>query len=147
MRCGSSVPPGALIPASQPGRNRVATGGVVRSEGGKAAHGARTRPASAREGLPAARCGLLPRPRGRRLRSLEQGLLKLEKRFRVQGADYYRAHVDGDCLLAFTEMPGIHSNEEIAAMNPGAGAWRAAELDPKGCISLGDDAAVITYEV
>jgi hypothetical protein len=79
--------------------------------------------------------------------ALEQDLLQLEKGFWLQGADYYRAHVDGDCLLAFTEMTGIHSNEEIAAMNPGAGAWRAAELDPKGCISLGDDAAVITYEV
>ena len=61
--------------------------------------------------------------------ALEQDLLRLEKGFWTEGGDYYRTHVDEECLLAFTEMAGVHSNEEI------------------GCVQLLDDAAVITYEV
>jgi hypothetical protein len=79
--------------------------------------------------------------------ALEQDLLRLEKGFWTEGGDYYRTHVDEECLLAFTEMAGVHSNEEIAGMNPGANNWRDIDLDEKGCVQLLDDAAVITYEV
>lgn len=79
--------------------------------------------------------------------ALEQDLLRLEKGFWTEGGDYYRAHVDEECLLAFTEMAGVHSNEEIAGMNPGANNWRDIDLDEKGCVQLSDDAVVLTYEV
>lgn len=79
--------------------------------------------------------------------ALEQDLLQLEKGFWTQGGDYYRDHVDDECLLAFTEMAGVHSNEEIAGMNPGAANWRDVELDEKGCVQMTDDAVVLTYEV
>ena len=79
--------------------------------------------------------------------ALEQDLLKLEKGFWTEGGDYYRAHVDEECLVAFTEMAGVHSNEEIAGMNPGANNWMNVELDEKGCVRLSADSVVITYEV
>lgn len=78
--------------------------------------------------------------------ALGQDLMRLEKGFWTEGADYYRDHVDEACLLAFTEMAGVHSNEEIAEMNPGAGNWRNVELDEKGVVELSDGAVVLTYE-
>lgn len=79
--------------------------------------------------------------------ALEQDLMTLEKGFWTQGGDYYREHVDEECLVAFAEMAGVHSNEEIAGMNPGAGNWRNVRLDEKGLVQLSDDAVVLTYEV
>jgi hypothetical protein len=79
--------------------------------------------------------------------ALEQDLMKLEKGFWTEGGDYYRAHVDDECLLAFTEMAGVHSNEEIAGMNPGPGNWKNVNLDEKGLVRLSDDSVVLTYEV
>lgn len=74
-------------------------------------------------------------------------LLEIEEGFWTEGGDYYRDHVDDECLLAFTEMAGLHSNEEIAGMNPGAGNWKNVKLDEKGLVELGDDSVVLTYEV
>jgi len=44
-------------------------------------------------------------------------------------------------------MAGVHSNEEIAGMNPGAGNWKNVKLDEKGLMQLSDDSAVLTYEI
>ena len=79
--------------------------------------------------------------------ALDQDLLKLEKGFWTEGGDYYREHVDDECLLAFDGMAGVHSNEEIAGMNPGAGNWNGAKLDEKGLLELSDDSVILTYEV
>jgi len=79
--------------------------------------------------------------------ALDQDLLKLEKGFWTEGGDYYREHVDDECLLAFDGMAGVHSNEEIAGMNPGAGNWNGAKLDEKGLLELLDDSVILTYEV
>jgi hypothetical protein len=89
----------------------------------------------------------------RRLSSEEQvmtntrELLELEHGFWTQGGDYYREHVDTECLLAFSEMAGLRSNEEIASMNPGAGNWKNVKLDEKGAVELSDSSVVLTYEV
>ncbi|MGD9966500.1 MAG: hypothetical protein AB7T59_08275 [Hyphomonadaceae bacterium] len=74
-------------------------------------------------------------------------LLELERGFWTEGGDYYRRHVDDQCLLAFDEMAGLHSNEEIAGMNPGAGNWKNVALDEKGVVELSEESAVLTYEV
>lgn len=79
--------------------------------------------------------------------ALDQDLMKLERGFWTEGADYYRQHVDEECLLAFAEMAGVHSNAEIAGMNPGAANWRNVELNEKGLVRLSDDSVVLTYEV
>lgn len=79
--------------------------------------------------------------------AIEQDLLKLEEGFWTEGGDYYREHVDDECLLAFAEMAGLHSNEEIAGMNPGANNWKNVNLDGKGLVQLSDASVVLTYEV
>lgn len=78
--------------------------------------------------------------------ALEQDLLKLEKGFWTEDANYYREHVDADCLLAFTEMAGVHSNEEIASQR-GPSNWKNIKLDEKGFVQLSDESVVLTYEV
>jgi len=78
---------------------------------------------------------------------LEQDLVRLERGFWTEGGEYYREHVDDECLLAFTEMAGLHSNDEIAGMNPGAGNWKDVHLDAKGLVELSGEAALLTYEV
>jgi len=79
--------------------------------------------------------------------AVAQDLMKIEQGFWTEGGGYYRAHVDDACLLAFTEMSGVRSNEEIAAMNPGAHRWKNVRIEEKGCVALGDDSVVLTYEV
>jgi hypothetical protein len=78
--------------------------------------------------------------------ALDQDLLTLEKGFWTEGGDYYRDHVDDECLVAFEGMAGVHSNEEIAGMNPGAGNWTGARLEEKGLIKTSEDSVILTYE-
>jgi hypothetical protein len=79
--------------------------------------------------------------------ALEQDLLRIEKGFWTEGGDYYRDHVAEQCLVAFGDMAGLRSNQEIADMNPGAGNWTNAKMRQKGLVELTDDCAVLTYEV
>jgi hypothetical protein len=79
--------------------------------------------------------------------TLEQQLVQLEKGFWNEGGDYYREHVDAECLLAFREMVGVHSNEEIAGMNPGANTWNNVVLNQKALAQPAPDFALLTYEV
>ena len=78
--------------------------------------------------------------------ALEQDLMKLEKGFWTEGGDYYRDHVDDECMVAFEDMAGVHSNEEIAGMNPGAGNWLNVKMDEKGLLEVSDESAILTYE-
>jgi hypothetical protein len=78
--------------------------------------------------------------------ALEQDLLKLEKGFWTEDADYYREHVDEECLLAFADFAGVRGNEEIASMR-GDSNWTNINLDEKGLAHLSNEAVVLTYEV
>lgn len=75
-----------------------------------------------------------------------QDLLQLEKGFWTEDDQYYRAHVDDACLLAFSEMAGVHSNQDIADMR-GPSNWKNVDLREKGSVELSDEAVLITYEV
>lgn len=77
----------------------------------------------------------------------QQDLFDLESGFWTGGADYYLAHVDDDCLIAFEEMAGVRSKEDIASMTPDDNRWRNVAMEPKGMRDLSPDSAVITYEV
>lgn len=79
--------------------------------------------------------------------ALQQDLLKIEKGFWTEGGDYYRCHVAEQCLVAFADMAGVRSNQEIAEMNGGAGNWTVAKMQEKGLLELSDSSAVLTYEV
>jgi len=76
-----------------------------------------------------------------------QDLLELERGFWTEGGDYYREHLGDECLLAFTEMAGVQSNEAVAGMNPGAGRWKNVKFEEKGVVAMGEDSCVLTYEV
>lgn len=77
--------------------------------------------------------------------ALEQDLMKLEKGFWTEDADYYRAHVDEECLIAFADFVGLRGNEEIASMR-GDSHWTNIKLNEKGLVQLSDDAVVLSYE-
>ena len=76
---------------------------------------------------------------------LAEELLAIEKHFWTGGPQAYRRHADERCLVAFAEMAGVMSNEEIA-MSAEEGRWRDVAVEPKGLARLSDTAAVITYE-
>ena len=77
--------------------------------------------------------------------TLAHDLLAIEKNFWTGGPEAYRQFADDECLLAFGEMAGIQSNDEIAKTAE-KGRWGEVTMKQKGVRQLGDDSAVITYE-
>jgi hypothetical protein len=76
---------------------------------------------------------------------LSEQLLAIEKHFWTGGAEAYRRHADERCLIAFAEMAGVMSNEDIAK-SAEKGRWKDVEMEQKGLVQLSDTAAVITYD-
>jgi hypothetical protein len=76
---------------------------------------------------------------------LSEQLLAIEKHFWTGGPEAYRQHADERCLVAFAEMAGVMSNEDIAK-SAEKGRWKNVAMEPKGIARLSDAAAVITYE-
>jgi hypothetical protein len=77
---------------------------------------------------------------------LRDDLLAQEKGLWQGGATAYRSTLDGDCLVAFTEMAGISSREEIAGQAE-AMRWREVDIDLDGFLQPTDDVAILTYHV
>jgi hypothetical protein len=73
-------------------------------------------------------------------------MLALEQGFWTGGPDFYRAHVDDECLLAFADRAGVHVKEEIAETAK-PGRWNNLKFEEKGVMPLGDNALILTYEV
>jgi hypothetical protein len=81
--------------------------------------------------------------------SLEEQLFEIERGFWTEGAHYFAAHLDAQCLLAFPqsgEMHGLFSREEVAATATGANRWRGLEMSDRQLLKLSDDAAMISYK-
>lgn len=78
--------------------------------------------------------------------ALLDDLLTIETRFWTKGADYYRKHVDGQCLVAFGQLAGALSNEEIAATVKDGPRWSQPDLKVKGLLQPHPGFAVLTYE-
>jgi hypothetical protein len=76
---------------------------------------------------------------------LSEQLLAIEKHFWTGGAEVYPRHADERCLIAFAEMAGVMSNEDIAK-SAEKGRWKDVEMEQKGLVQLSDTAAVITYD-
>jgi hypothetical protein len=79
--------------------------------------------------------------------SLEDELFALEEKFWPGDADFYRAHLDTQCVVAFTEMSGAMAKEQIAGMIKDGQRWRDLKLTRKGFYQPTKDTAIITYEV
>lgn len=78
--------------------------------------------------------------------SLEDDLFALEEKFWPGDAAFYRAHLDERCVVAFTEMAGAMTKEQIAGMVKDGQRWRDLKLARKGFYQPTRDVAFITYE-
>jgi len=74
---------------------------------------------------------------------LSEKLLAVEKHFWTGGPEAYHQHADDRCLIAFAEMAGVMSNEDIAK-SAEKGRWKDVSMEQKGIARLSDTAAVIT---
>lgn len=77
--------------------------------------------------------------------SLEDDLFAIEDNFWHGGPEVYQRHADRQCLVAFSGLAGMMSNEDIAR-SAEKGRWRDVSVKRKGLAQLSDKSAVITYE-
>jgi hypothetical protein len=77
--------------------------------------------------------------------NLAESLLALERRFWTEGPDFYRSHLDDECLIAFTEQAGVSSKDEIADTVQGR-RFSDLSIEPKGLVEPTEHFAILTYE-
>jgi hypothetical protein len=77
--------------------------------------------------------------------SIQNDLLDLDRSLWSGGAEAFREAVDDDCLVAFTQMAGVSSREEVVSSVGGSPRWKNVEIEPKGVIIPTDDVAILTY--
>lgn len=77
--------------------------------------------------------------------TLQDELLELEELFWTGGPEVWARHCDDTCLVAFAEMSGPMSREDIGRMAD-EGRWRDLAMLPKGMVQLGDETVILTYE-
>ena len=78
--------------------------------------------------------------------ALVDDLLKLEKRFWTADAAFYEDELDERCLVAFTQMAGVMSKQDVAATVGEGPRWETPSIDVKGCIQPTNELAILTYE-
>jgi hypothetical protein len=76
----------------------------------------------------------------------QDALLEIERRFWSGDAEFYRKNVDERCLIAFLEMAGVESNEEIAGSVKDGVRWAEVKLEVKGFLEPSPDVALFTYD-
>ena len=76
---------------------------------------------------------------------LKDDLLAIERALWSGGAETYREHLDDDCVIAFTEMAGVYSRDQVAAMVESGPRWRDVALEVEGMLQPADDIAILTY--
>lgn len=79
--------------------------------------------------------------------ALQDDLLALERQFWTKGADFYRQALDRQCLVAFTEMAGVMSPDQIAGTVGDVVRWRDVEIDVEGLLQPEPTVAILTYRV
>jgi hypothetical protein len=78
--------------------------------------------------------------------SVEDDLLAIERQFWTGDAEFYRRNLDDECLLAFTEMAGVKSKDDIAGMiADDKERWRDLRIAKKGFMDL-PGMAMLSYE-
>lgn len=79
--------------------------------------------------------------------AVRDDLLKLETQFWTGDADFYREHLDDNCLLAFAEMAGVMGKEDIARMvEKDPPQWSDLKFEDKDMIEPADDVAILSYK-
>ena len=79
--------------------------------------------------------------------AIQDELLTIEKELWTGGAEAYREHMDDRCLVAFTEMAGAFTAQEIAAMAEEGERWEEPEMEVRGLVEPQDGIAMLTYRV
>ena len=69
--------------------------------------------------------------------SLESELLRIEDHFWTGGPEAYRKYADEQCLVAFSELAGVMSRDDIAK-SAERGRWTDVSLERKGVAELSD---------
>lgn len=77
--------------------------------------------------------------------TVQDDLLALEHRLWTGGADDYRDILDADCLIAFTEMAGLMTRDQIADSAGDGGRWHDVETEGVGVVQPTDEVAILTY--
>lgn len=77
--------------------------------------------------------------------ALVNELLGLETRFWTEGADYFRAHVDDQAMVAFGTLAGTLDNNSVASSVGGGPRWEAPKIQVKGCLEPTRGFALLTY--
>jgi hypothetical protein len=77
--------------------------------------------------------------------SLQKQLWALEYQFWTGGPAFYLENVDGECLVAFSEMAGVMSKDEVASTIKDGRRWRDVSMEEKGFLKINDGVAMLTY--
>jgi ketosteroid isomerase-like protein len=73
-------------------------------------------------------------------------LLELEKGFWTGGPEFYRAHADARCLVAFGDMASALALDDLVATVKSGPRWQDPDLKVKGFIEPTEGMALLTYE-
>lgn len=73
-------------------------------------------------------------------------ILAIEKGFWTGGEDYFLAHADSQCLVAFARMSAVMARAELAATVSGARRWSDPHIEVKGVVRPTEDLVVLSYE-
>jgi hypothetical protein len=79
--------------------------------------------------------------------NLQKDLLAKEETLWSGGAPEYRRTLDGDCLVAFTEMAGVQPRDKIADMAGKGDRWHDVDIEMEGFLQPTDDVTILTYRV
>ena len=82
--------------------------------------------------------------------ALQDALFDIEEGFWLKGEDYFLAHVDDRCLLAFpqmAEMHGVHSREAVAATARHPDRWSDVTISDRHLVRPTAEVALISYRV
>ncbi len=78
--------------------------------------------------------------------ALKDEITEIERGFWTGGEDYFRANLDETCMLAFPQMAGLRSRDEVAATAKDPLRWKELKTEEKGFLQPTGDTALIDYE-
>jgi hypothetical protein len=79
--------------------------------------------------------------------SVQNEILAKEQSLWSGGALEYRRALDGDCLIAFVEMAGVQSRDQIAEMAGKGERWQDVDIEVEGLLEPTKDVTILTYRV
>jgi hypothetical protein len=78
--------------------------------------------------------------------SSREDLYGIEKNSWTGDAQFYRENLAEKCMVVFTEMSGLKTREEVAAMITEPRRWQDLNLEDKKAVDLSDSAVLLSYK-